>query len=149
MSYYAEIDQTAIEVGRKQQKGRCAAAYALANRYPDLRRISVDRDQVRFTDDYDRVRHCYKTPKNLAEFIDRWDKDEPVEPLKISFTRQNEVWKKPKKARGPRDLVAIREVNGDIPDHRPNRVPPRSLSIRPLKGQDPTPAEAPGPAFSG
>jgi hypothetical protein len=152
VSYYAKIGSKEIEAGLKQQKGRCAAAYALARQYPELRRIQVDQEQVRFTDDYDRVRHCYRTPKNLVEFIDKWDAGKPVEPIQMNFTRQNEVWKRPKKARSARDLVKVKEVSATVPD-KPRRVPPsKSISIRPLVGekQDPSPmaVEASGPAFS-
>jgi hypothetical protein len=135
VSYFVEIDQNAINVGRRHQRGKCAIAYAIANRYPEARHINVDRDEVRFTDSYERVRHCFKMPDNGTEFVDKWDADEPVEPFRLNLTPSLEKWNKPAKERSPRDLVRTTHVNTELP-LAPRSVSPKSIATRPMKKQE-------------
>lgn len=134
MNYYTSIDQEAIETGQRQQRGKCAVAYSLANRYPELRHINVDREEIRFTDVHDRRRYCFQTPEEISQFIDAWDRGESPEPTKLALPKKRLKWTRPQRSRSVTDLIRPVQVNTDLKVDRKVSKPPsaRSISKRPL-----------------
>lgn len=134
MGFYAQIDDSAIELGRRRQRGHCAIAYAIAKRHPEARHINVDREEIRLTDSHDRVRFCYETPPSAVDFIDRWDAGEQVEPFILRLLPKLMKWEKPATARSAQELVKPLMVNTEIvpAQRKPRDVSAKSIATRPL-----------------
>lgn len=102
----AKIGPKAMELGHKRHRGKCAIAYALADAHPDYRHINVDRDEIRFSDIFERTRYCFATPPNLSKFIDDWDKGTVPDNAPPLILRANDLkWVKPMHGRTPSQMV--------------------------------------------
>lgn len=125
----AKIDGKAMEAGHRRHRGKCAIAYAIAAAYPDYRHINVDREQIRFSDIYDRTRYCFATPSKLAKFIDDWDKGTvPDNPPSVDLRDDSLKWVKAMKGRTASDMVGQRN-NPDYKSYTGSYVAEQKIDI--------------------
>jgi hypothetical protein len=81
-----EVKDEEIFIARRGVKTRCAIVAAIMLRVPAARHIKVDQNTISWLDTERRERLIFRTPESAAAFIDRWDREEEVEPISFSLT---------------------------------------------------------------
>jgi hypothetical protein len=96
-----EILETAI----KRDSHHCAVQMSIEDQIPWAKRITVDTQTIRFTDDRKKatgrwVRNWYLTPRVIQQYIVDWDAGKPVKPFSFLLKQPTKVTCSPMKSGG-------------------------------------------------
>jgi len=85
-----DITEEIINAAIPRSSGHCVIADALKQARPELQRISVDLQTIRFTDPVTKTRYIYLTPAKGQRVLTGFDQGERV-PCKIRLTRPVQI----------------------------------------------------------
>lgn len=122
------ITQEDIDYGQQQNNGRCAAVLALKAADPEIERVTVTRDEIRFSHRGDETRYTIRSPRSLARFVDAFDPPEgkrEVRPIAFTIDPETAINRRPISHENGPDRM-MREAG------RPRITTGRHTSERPL-----------------
>ena len=75
------VAEDEISIAQRGLNTRCAITAAIMNRIPSARYIKVTKDTISYLDTNRGLRFKFETPAVAAQFIERWDRSEPNDPI--------------------------------------------------------------------
>lgn len=88
---YLDITEEIIETATRRDSSHCVVADALRAARPDVQRISVDLQSIRFTDPKDGKRYIFWTPSTAQNIVLGFDQGIRPEPARIRLGRPVQV----------------------------------------------------------
>lgn len=111
-----DVTQDYIDTSMPGSETRCAIADAWRASDRDLRHVRVTRDRMSASDNVSGERTTWRTPQDVAQWLEDWDEGRPVDPCVVRL-RQD-------------DIIRITETQGNKPRRNIRLVDPSPPKTR-------------------
>lgn len=128
MRIHIVITADDIAKAHRQEDSRCPVAMAIIRAYPDARHVKVTNEKIVFSDLTTRLRYTFATPPQIAQFVDRWDREGQAAPIDFRLDQRHKIKTVEMKARTAQTVSVTK---------RPQPGTARPVPARPryLRGQ--------------
>lgn len=127
-----EITQETIDNSMRANSAHCMIAEAIKKAFPEVRKVGVDLQTIRFTDPIKRKRFIFLTPRAGQEALIRFDQGHEVKAFQITLTPSQIIplrdHRKPRDPNAPRRKTRlVTPSGGAVPTRVGGKAPPEAV----------------------